>query len=991
MVRMVLDSDKTTLFPSRFPRLACRLATHMAKVVVTIAIHAVFLNSLAAGPVHQRHPRLYLNYSAKPEPRDLTVFDVCILEPESEADLGPGHKVGNTFLAYVSAVEVRPGTPAARSIQQRKIPLLGRNETWGTDLVDVTDPEWERLLLDTLAGSAIAKGYDGVFLDTLDSVELISRKSPEKATACRESLVRIVRKLRARYPDKQIVLNRGFSFLDQVAAEISGVLVESVFQTFDRATGQYKAVDPQGTRWLESQIRHVQMLGLPFYAVDYVDPNAPDLALRTARRLSDMGCIPFVTTPDLDGQPLAPVREVPRRILVLFGWDPQHADKPATWPVDTLAAEHLQAVLEWMGYEVEYLDVGKKPLPEPLPPGFAGVIADAFLAFRPEEEQAAAHWLTRLKDRGVPILFTGAIPFTEDEVKDELTAAFGFSGTMRPVHGAAKLSIARLDRSIMNAETRAVPRSIGFQDVRAPATARLLLSIRGEDRLGNECQFDPVFLAPWGGMWLEPYVALRASQEHASYYADPFRFLAEWLKGAKTFPAPDTTTRDGRRIYYSHLDGDGFASLTHFPGHPTCAEVIHRQIIQRYPLPVTVSVVEADIRGWLKTLKPDDATRYEHIARSIFAHPHVQAASHSFSHPFIWDAEDPNPGHYEAVNVALNDEAARRYPHIDPVREIKGSIDYINQRLLPPGRKVELMLWSGNCRPGTQALKICRELGVENMNGGDTIISELYPGLSGVAPRAMPWDDELQIFAANQNEFMYAGGFQGPFYGGFDSVIDTFQRTGSPRRLKPVNLYYHFYSATYLSSQRALEKVHDWCMKQPLHAVTALEYAQLVRDARNTKCFEIAPAHWLISCNGQARTLRVPASAGVPDLARCRGVIGFKTEGDTTYIHTSGKPAVELVLTDAASAAPPHLRLVEAGADITIHELTPTRTVFTVAGFSKVDVVFAGIPPSAWVDVRRNTETGRLQADAHGTLTLSLPPGSVATLSVTPSPYAASP
>ncbi len=65
--------------------------------------------------------------------------------------------------------------------------------------------------------------------------------------------------------------------------------------------------------------------------------------------------------------------------------------------------------------------------------------------------------------------------------------------------------------------------------------------------------------------------------------------------------------------------------------------------------------------------------------------------------------------------------------------------------------------------------------------------------------------------------------------------------------------------------------------------------------------------------------------------------------------------------------------------------------MFTVAGFSKVDVVFAGIPPSAWVDVRRNTETGRLQADAHGTLTLSLPPRSVATLSVTPSPYAASP
>jgi polysaccharide biosynthesis protein PelA len=379
-------------------------------------------------------------------------------------------------------------------------------------------------------------------------------------------------------------------------------------------------------------------------------------------------------------------------------------------------------------------------------------------------------------------------------------------------------------------------------------------------------------------------------------------------------------------------------------------------------------------------LKPEDSQRYENIARSIFALPQVQAASHSFTHPFSWEPGDPNPGHFDRLNVELNEKEKASYPKIDLEREIKGSIDYINARLLPPGKRVELMLWSGNCR----------ELGVENMNGGDTILSRLYPSLSGVAPRMMHWGDEIQIFAANQNEYMYANGFQGPSYGGFVSVIDTFERTDLPRRLKPVNIYYHFYSSTFLSSLRALEKVHDWCMKQPLHPITALEYAQIARDAFRSKIYSVGPDQWLISNAGKLRTFRVPASAGVPDLARCQGVSGYKTEGDVTYIHTTGRTATEVVLTDADTAPQDHLRLVESSAEVTFHELTGRQALFQVGGWSTVDVVFAGIPPGAMVAVTKNKEAGQVKAAADGTLKLSVPPRSTISLNVPCPPYAAS-
>ena len=329
------------------------------------------------------------------------------------------------------------------------------------------------------------------------------------------------------------------------------------------------------------------------------------------------------------------------------------------------------------------------------------------------------------------------------------------------------------------------------------------------------------------------------------------------------------------------------------------------------------------------------------------------------------------------------------YPTVDLEREIKGSIDYINQNLLPKNKKVELMLWSGNCRPGVRALQICREAGVENMNGGDTIISRLYPGLSEVAPRTMPWGDELQIFAANQNEFMYANGFQGPFFGGFADVIDTFERTEKPRRLKPVNVYYHFYSSTFLSSMRALEKIHDWCMSQPLHPITALEYASIVRDARRTKIFYLAPDHWLIANSGKLKTLRIPADAGIPDLHLCKGVSGYKTEGSVTYIHTTGEARTELKLADALTFDPDHLRLVDSSAGVQFHELNPMHALFQVKGWDTVQVTFGGIRPGAYVDIHQNKENGRLKADANGLLKLSLPAHSTVALTIQRPPYAA--
>jgi len=821
--------------------------------IILMSMFAILLgvSRVSAKPVETIKPRLYINYSAKRDPQALTTFNFCILDPNADADLNPGHSLGHTFLAYISTVEVRPGSPMEKIVQQHKVPRVGKNPDWDTELLDITDPQWMPMIVNGIAREARSKGFDGFFLDTLDSAERLSSESPEKARSYHQALVKLIKELRAKYPDAKIVINRGFELLDEIAADINGVLVESVFQTFDPATKRYRTMSRDDTAWLERRIRSVQMLQLPVFAVDYVQPDQKELARETAKKLSDLGCIPFVTTHDLNGTALAPLCEVPRRVLVLFGWDSGFADKPEAKAGETMTARHLQSPLEWLGYQTEYLDIGRQAIPDPLPSSFGGIIVDGLLAFSPEQERPTARWLERQKERGTPILFAGDIPFTQEEAKDRLASAFGFTGSMQLVHGATKTSISKLDGGMMNPDTAIAPRSLGFKDITAPASSEVFLSLRGEDRDGGVVRFDPIFLASWGGAWLEPYVAFRASKESQSAYADAFRFLGQWLHSEAAFPVPDTTTRDGRRLFFSHVSGEGFSSTAHFPGHPACAEVLRARVFQRFALPSTVSLFKAE---------PTDDARLQNITRSIFALPNVQAGSPSAS------------AHSDAL-------------------------------------------------------------------GG---------------------------------------------------LVDSFEQNENPRRIKSVGLLYDMGIAGSPSSLVQLEKIYGWCFGQRLHPVTALEQSLIRRDAVQTKFFVIGPDHWLISNTGSLRTFRVSATAGVPDLARCRGVSGYKTEGGVTYIHTTGRLLTELVLVDPAAAAPDQLRLVESGADIIFHELSPQSAQFKVGGWSTVEVVFGGIPPLSMVTVRKNKEQGRLQADADGVLKLSLPPGSNVMLNVPRIPYAVS-
>lgn len=954
-----------------------------------------------------------INYSLTPDATALRDFDFSILSPDARVDVAELKRGGHTAYAYLSVVEVAKDAAYRHEVAARKIPLLGKNDIWQGDFADVSQPAWADFVVNTLAARAAQKGFGGFFLDTADSVELLEKKFPQRGAAFRDGLVALIKQLKAKFPQHKIILNRGFPMLARLTGSVDGVLAESVFQKYDFAAKKYVPEAPTGTDWLLNILRTISQAGVPVYVVDYVDPVDPKLAEATARRIAAEGFTPFISTVELDGKFLAPkppkraalapapapktvptlppalpvviappaaaprailpatplpAGEVPRWIFTLFGNAEPDVEDLVRWPIDSGTAMVAQMSLEWLGYEVDYHNVHTHELPAELDAKYAAILLDRYLHIPRAKEAAVADWLIAQQQRGRKVIFFGALPFTDDALNERVLKAFGCGGTGRSVKSVTGLRAVTTAKQL-NFEAPLNLTPAGFRELRAPAGSEVLLSLATADG----AQFDPLFIAPWGGMLLDPYALFRRPDLDELWLVDPFYFFHAAL-GRAVLPVPDTTTCDGVRIFFSHIDGDGFRHVSSVEPGRRSGELIVERVIKKYPFPFTVSFIEAEIRGLVVDQKPGDAALLARQAREVLAMPKVEAASHAYTHPFYWNAGDRTVRDYKRANLLLAEPL--NHTGVELRREIEGSVRYIERELCPPGKPVKLFLWSGNCRPWPEALRLVRELGLENMNGGETAMSRKRPSVTRVSARALPWDGELQITAANENENIYrerwavSGDTESPFFGGFVLAEDGFERMERPRRLKPVNIYFHFYSGDNLASLNALTRLFEWALKQELHSITASDYARLVRDARATRVFRQSDTRWTLVNSGALRTFRLPKSALVPDLAASRGVTGWRVSGDALYVHTDGSPRVELVLTERPGA---HLRLEASTAEIQFSKLTAREAAFTVRDVRPCQVTLAGLPARATASITVNGKSSSWQTDAGGTLRMELP------------------
>ncbi|WP_442866813.1 bifunctional glycoside hydrolase 114/ polysaccharide deacetylase family protein [Acidovorax sp. NCPPB 4044] len=818
-------------------------------------------------------PAVALHYGPAAPLAELKVFDIVVVEPDHGYDPRAFAKTGSALYAYVSVAEVQSSRTYFRDIPDTW--KMARNGAWNSEVIDQTPADWPEFFATRVVGPLWERGYRGFFLDTLDSYRL-AKQFDEAAQ--QQGLVRVIETLHQRYPGIRLILNRGFEIVPRVKDKVQMVAAESLFRGWNAGTRRYEEVKAADREWLLGQLRTIRERdGLPVMAIDYVPPTDRELSRTTAERIKALGIIPWVTDGHVRTVGVGTVELAPRRVLIVY----YGGESPAL--NYSSAHRFLQMPLNHMGYVVDYADV-RNPLPEGiLQDRYAGIVT-WFSGFLPEARtRTVSQWLlARLAER-TPVAVMGNFGFALDR---QFNDALGIKGNASPPRGEQQVST---QDPMMGFELAVQPSSGSRFEwvlrngapVQQPARALIEhRDARGGSYLGGA-------ILPWGGFVVDPFVVTEVpGTDYARWMVDPFAFLTQSLR-LQPLPVPDVTTENGRRLLFSHVDGDGFPSRAELAGSPNAGQVLLKEIFEKYPqVPQTMSVIEAEVAP--HGLHPDTSAEMEDIARRMFRLPHVEMASHTYSHPFLWD---------RSVRHGLfsdNSEAAMSLDvpgyTMDLRREIVGSTEYINSRLAPPDKRVKILLWSGDTAPSAEALEITERAGLLNMNGGDTSITRTNPSLTAIGAHGIQKNGYLQVYAPITNENIYTNLWRGPYYG-FEQVLQSFEMTEKPRRIKAVDIYYHVYSTSKRAGLNALRKVYDWAVAQPLHPVFASEYIRKVRDF-HTIAIARDGGGWRVRGDGELRTLRLPSALGAPQVAASQGVAGYRGSGEGgVYVHLTGGSA----------------------------------------------------------------------------------------------------
>lgn len=839
-------------------------------------------------------------YGPNPPLADLQAFDVAVVEPEFVSNPAARTRAAadgaHQLFAYVSLGEVQPSRPYYKQLPPGL--LRGDNAAWGSRVIDQAAPGWRDFFLDQIVAPLWAQGWRGFFLDTLDSYQLFAKTDAERARQT-AAMVETLREFKRRYPEAKLFLNRGFELLPEIAPLTYAVAAESLYRGYDAGRRSYGPVPDNDRAWLLGQMESVRdKYHLPVISIDYVDPQqagARQLARDTAKKISAHGFVPWVADGTLMSVGVSSVELVPRNVLVLL--DLAEGDDLHT----SEAQRFLGIQLNHLGLRYEFREVGRQGLPtEPLAGRYAGVVT----WFRSGiDHQQLGPWIKARIKEGVPVAIFNAFGFQMTKVSADTLGLTSFSAP-----APDKLSVTEADPELMGFETKPRVDRTQLEYVRlADPNAKSLL--RMKDNRNNT--YDAAAITPWGGFVLGPFATTTLPVlDPPRWVLQPLAFLKRALR-LPDIPVPDVTTEGGRRIMMSHLDGDGFPSKAEYPGSPFAVEVLQREIWDKYRFPVTVSVVEGELSP--QGVYPKLSAQTTALARKMYTLPYIEPASHSFSHPFSW--ADAMHGTNRADITQMDGDASHtlEIPHykFNLQREIKGSMDYINNTLLPPGKKAEIFLWTGNCVPPAEAIAQTYLDGYLNMNGGDTMITNSRKSWTDIAAQGVRKEGWYQVFAPNQDENVYTGNWTGPFYG-FERAIESYELTGDPIRFKAVDIYYHFYAGTKPASVAALHKIHRWAQAQPFTRLYVSQYIRKVIDFENTSIARAADGTLVYRTGANLRTLSVPEGAPDYDLA-APGVAGVAPGPEGRYLITS---AGEIRLKERAAPAPRLPMLLEAGGKV---------------------------------------------------------------------------
>ena len=210
--------------------------------------------------------------------------DVAVVDPDHAGDAGKYKSKAKggkrQVLAYISIGEAEEGRKYMKGSKQSW--NTGRTQGWsGNYATKYWDEDWKRIVKSRVR-EALDKGYDGVYLDRVDTYENV--KAPGGS---REQMVKLVKEVaaeaRARKGNAAVVVQNAEELLSDkgYTAAIDGVAKEDLYHGIRHRGERNSATDVNASR---SYLKKAKAEGKAVFVVEYLNGGAADNAASEARR-----------------------------------------------------------------------------------------------------------------------------------------------------------------------------------------------------------------------------------------------------------------------------------------------------------------------------------------------------------------------------------------------------------------------------------------------------------------------------------------------------------------------------------------------------------------------------------------------------------------------------------------------------------------------------------------------------------------------------------
>ena len=265
----------------------------------------LLISCIAAGVGAQwfiaRYERWAVYYGAALPYDTFAAYDTLAFDSDAYPDFSDRKREGQIILGYLSTSEAEEYRTYYGDIAAMDV-FLQPSEAWDAHtVIDIRKQEWQDYFVNTLVPRVLAKGFDGIMLDTIDTPLYLEAEHPEAFAGMREAAIRLIKAVRAAHPEAKLMLNRGFPILSDIAEDVDYVLAESILVNYNSGDPRYfpQEIYDEYTAALTNAKK--ENPDLKVMTLDYWDmaPTGRQEIRRIYARQRSHGFIPYVTTIDL--------------------------------------------------------------------------------------------------------------------------------------------------------------------------------------------------------------------------------------------------------------------------------------------------------------------------------------------------------------------------------------------------------------------------------------------------------------------------------------------------------------------------------------------------------------------------------------------------------------------------------------------------------------------------------------------------------------------